>query len=123
MKKQTVKEPGINTKEIIISGICAYIAGICSLPSSGLLSTLPAAAVLSVIASFFCKNKVYIYSLMGIMPLLLNCLFDFGIKRAVASAIVFIASSVFAILLTNFYHYTISINFLFTFLYFYINIS
>lgn len=68
---------------ILAAGIAAYLSALCALPSSGVFSALPTAAVLALVASFFCRERWLMYALMGCMPLCLVCLMGYTVKQAV----------------------------------------
>lgn len=68
---------------IVAAGIAAYLSAVCALPSSGVFSALPTAAVLAFAASFFCRERWLLYALMGCMPLCLVCLMGYTVGQAV----------------------------------------
>ncbi len=97
-REENTKYSKISVKDAAISGICAYLCAICTLPSSGIATTLPAAFVLSVLGSVFCKTKWMIYAFFTAMPLLLNCLYGFPFSRAVSIAAISLVSAFFGVL-------------------------
>ena len=68
---------------VAAAGLCSYLTALCALPSSGLWSSLPTAAVLAAAAGFFCRDRRLICLLTGFMPFLLTCLYGFSLGRAV----------------------------------------
>ena len=92
------KKKNFSINDIVVSGILSYIAAICSLPSTGIVSTLPVAAICAIVASFISSSHILIYILFGLMPLLLNCLYGFDLSRALFFAVIGIITIFFAIL-------------------------
>lgn len=82
---------------ILAAGIASYITALCYLPTSGIFSTLPVAALLALAASRFCREKWEIYALMGVMPAVVTTLLGFSPKRAVFVGIACVFQSVFAL--------------------------
>ena len=70
------------------AALFAYLAALCTLPSTGIWTTLPAAGLLAVAVSFICRSRKIICLFMGVMPLLLNCLYGFSLSRAVFAGVV-----------------------------------
>ena len=94
------KKPGTPYRPffgILAAGIASYITALCYLPTSGIFSTLPVAALLALAASRFCREKWEIYVLMGIMPAVVPPLLGFSPKRAVFVGIACVFQSVFAL--------------------------
>lgn len=83
---------------ILAAGVASYLAALCYLPTSGIFSTLPAAAVLALAANIFCHEKWEIYTLMGVMPAVVMTLLGFSPRRAVFVGIACVFQSVFALL-------------------------
>lgn len=83
---------------IFASVVLAYISAVCTLPSSGIVSTFPVTAIMAIIVSFICKKRNYIYTSFTIMPFLTTLLFGFNIKRAIIVSILSIIITFFAIL-------------------------
>lgn len=83
---------------ILVSVVLAYLSAICTLPSSGIVSTLPVTAVTAILASFICKKRSYIYASFAVMPFLATLLLGFDVKRAVIVLILSVASAYFAVL-------------------------
>ena len=83
---------------LLAAGVASYLAALCYLPTSGIFSTLPAAAVLALAASVFCREKWELYALMGVMPCAVTSLLGFSPKRAIFVGIACVFQSVFALL-------------------------
>ena len=83
---------------ILAAGIAAYLTALCVLPTAGLLSTLPTAALFSLAASYFCRETWEIPTLMGVMPAVLTCLLGFSPKRAVWVGLACVLQSVLILL-------------------------
>ena len=75
-------------RAIIAAVLFAYLTALAALPTAGLWSTLPAAAVFAVLASFFCRKRAVIYVLMGVAPFAVICLDGFSLARAFVSGVV-----------------------------------
>lgn len=82
---------------LLAAGVASYLAALCYLPTSGIFSTLPAAAVLALAASVFCQEKWEIYALMGVMPCAVTSLLGFSPKRAIFVGIACVFQSAFAL--------------------------
>lgn len=94
------KKPGTPYRPffgILAAGIASYITALCYLPTSGIFSTLPVAALLALAASRFCREKWEIYALMGVMPAVVTTLLGFSPKRAVFVGVACVFQSVFAL--------------------------
>ena len=83
---------------LLAAGVASYLAALCYLPTSGIFSTLPAAAVLALAASVFCREKWELYALMGVMPCAVTSLLGFSPKRAIFVGIACVFQSAFALL-------------------------
>lgn len=83
---------------VIAVGILAYITAICTLPSSGIWTSLPVAFLLSYLAAYVCASRVVIYAMMTVLPLTLNLLFGFELRHATVAAAYGLVSSFLAVL-------------------------
>ena len=97
-KEDNIKYGNTFARDALIAGVCSYILAICTLPSSGIATTLPCAFVLSVICGFLCRAKWMIYAFFTAMPLLINCLYGFSFTRSVALSVISLISTFFGIL-------------------------
>lgn len=97
-KEDNIKYGNTFVRDALIAGVCSYILAICTLPSSGIATTLPCAFVLSVLCGFLCRTRWMIYALFTAMPLLLNCLYGFPFTRSVALSVISLISTFFGIL-------------------------
>ncbi len=98
MDNKISEQNKLSVTEICVSVLCAYVASLGALPSSGFFTCLPVAAVMTLVALFFCKSRKLIYISMAVMPVITTLLFGYEIKYGILSAAVAVASAYFVLL-------------------------
>ena len=88
----------VSALEISAAVLCAYVTALAALPSSGFFTCLPVAAVMTLLALFFCKSRVTIYISMAVMPVITTLLFGYELKYGVLDAGVAVVSAYFVLL-------------------------
>ena len=103
MQKSTDKNSNhgkkqISSLEIITAVVCAYISAVCTVPTSGIFTSIPITLILAVVASFICKKRIMIYTCMFVCPIVLNALNRVSVVRCIVVGVVCLGIAFFAIL-------------------------
>lgn len=86
--RQEKKRQGLyEVKELVCAGICAYLCAACTLPNAGIFYSLPVSAILAVAASFFCKNRLLLCTLIGIVTFILDCFFEVSLLQSAVTGV------------------------------------